>query len=205
MALRLALVDDHKILLESLRSVLEQQPEVLWVRAFSSPVNFLRTIDEEVNYDLLITDLQMPEMHGLELIGQLRDRRLKLPVLVMSMLDNREVVQTALRLGVKGICPKQGDFSTLWQAVTAVAGGGTWFSREVSEMTEEQAEADHNLSPREMDILRGIARGKTSKEIADDLFISPFTVQTHRKNILKKLQLESTAELLQFAVKKGLI
>lgn len=204
--LKIALIDDHKILLESLKNLLEQQPFVAWVNGFSRAKDFLQSVEGGLVYDLLITDLQMPEMHGLELLGYLKDKHLQLPTLVMSMLDSPEIVATAKRLGVKGICSKVGDVDALCEAVQCVASGGTYFPQEELNNHHTQSSDDNNeLSPREMDVLRGIARGQTSKSIADELFISPFTVQTHRKNILKKLQIDSTAELLQYAVRKGLI
>lgn len=204
--LRVALIDDHKILLESLKNLLEQQPFVKWVKAFSRAQDFVRSLEGGLAYDLLITDLQMPEMHGLELLGYLKDKHLQIPTLVMSMLDSPEIAATAKRLGVKGICSKEGDIDALCEAVKMVAAGGTYFP--LDDRTNQSAgvsDDSNDLSPREMDVLRGIARGQTSKAIADELFISPFTVQTHRKNILKKLQIDSTAQLLQYAVRKGLI
>lgn len=205
--IRTYLVDDHTMMLHGIKSILTADPKIELVGSSSDAAQALGEISG-IKPDLLITDYHMPEMSGLELIRALRSGLPDLKVIVLSMHEEAGVIKSLLREGVKGYVLKTDTHNDLLEAVTAVTAGNVYLSNKVNSKLLEilNSETDKPLlSAREHEILRLIAEEFSNKEIAERLFISERTVETHRKNIFRKTKTQSIVGLMKFAYGEGLI
>jgi DNA-binding NarL/FixJ family response regulator len=171
----------------------------------------------KVQPDVLIIDLSMPKMNGIEATRVIRERYPQTRVLVLTMHENEEYIYQIFNSGAGGYVLKNSSREELYEAVRAVSNGEKFFSTRVSEIMVEgfikRGEAPHRevssadvpLTKREKEILTLVAEGMTNQEIADKLFISPRTVDTHRTNIMQKLDIHDVALLARYAVEHGLI
>jgi len=208
-ATRVLLVDDHEIVRDGLKLLLGRQANLAVVGEAADGVAALRQA-ELVAPDLAIVDLNMPELSGLELIRCFLERFPDLRIVVLSVEADHHLVQEALRLGVRGYVLKGNASAEILQAVEVALRGQVYFSPEIATAVADgyrKALADGHRSPlseRETGVLRLLADGKSSKEIAETLGVSVTTVDTHRHNIMKRLGVFSVAELTKYAVKQGL-
>ncbi len=212
MQTRVLLVDDHHIFREGLRSLIEKSDTVLVVGEAGNGVEAVR-LAGELEPDLVIMDLTMPIMNGIDATKEITGKHPKTHVLVLSMESNRFFVVEALKAGATGYLLKDTAFAELMDAIATVAGGETYLPRKVASLLvkeflqcipEDLTVVYQNLTPREREILQLVADGKSIKEIAFILDISPKTVDNQRQAIMKKLQLFSVAELTKYAVRQGL-
>lgn len=212
--LRILLADDHTLMRQGLRKILEEQPE--WqVIAQASTGREAVALTLELQPDLAILDIGMPQLNGIEAARQISRRLPRVHVLILSMHAEEAYITQALKAGARGYLLKDTADSELIQAVSALAAGKSFFSPTVSKvMLDEYVRslADKGivdrydaLSEREREIFQLVAEGRSSKEIADLLSISPATVETHRAHMLQKLDLHNTAELVLYAVRRGVI
>jgi DNA-binding NarL/FixJ family response regulator len=162
--------------------------------------------------DVVLTDLNMPEMDGLELVRRIKAKYPEIKILVLSMLKDKETVGSIMEVEAEGFILKNANKADLMKAIQAVYAGDTYYSNEIMNimLTKYQKRAQHetarnNLTTRELEILQLIAQELTSDKIADKLFISPRTVETHRKNILAKTQSATLIGLLKYAVRNELV
>ena len=212
--LRILLADDHTLVRQGLRRILEEEPE--WevvAEAHDGREAVLQTV--ELKPDVAILDIAMPNLNGTEATRQIVRRAPEVQVLVLSMhMDENYVLQT-LRAGARGYLLKDSVDTDLIRAVTAVSEGKSFFSPAVAKMMlddyirhlEQQGVTDRFelLSEREREVFQLIAEGHSNKEIAHILTLSVSTVETHRARIMEKLDLHSTAEIILYAVRKGLL
>jgi len=212
--LRILLADDHTLVRQGLRRILEEEPE--WevvAEAHDGREAVLQTV--ELKPDVAILDIAMPNLNGTEATRQIVRRAPEVQVLVLSMhMDENYVLQT-LRAGARGYLLKDSVDTDLIRAVTAVSEGKSFFSPAVAKMMlddyirhlEQQGVTDRYelLSEREREVFQLIAEGHSNKEIAHILTLSVSTVETHRARIMEKLDLHSTAEIILYAVRKGLL
>ena len=209
-ALRLLLVDDHTIVREGLKRILESTAEGWDITEESSGFQALDSL-RRARFDLAIVDLSMPGMSGLELIRRIRAEFSPLPVLVLSMHAEDHYALRALRAGAAGYVNKESAAEDLSGAVRKVLAGGTHVSTRLAETLAKSLRSDTSrpahdrLSDRELEVLRGLAGGKTVKQIGVELALSEKTVSTYRTRLLEKMQMHTNAELIQYALREGLV
>lgn len=199
MPIRLLLVDDHPLVRDGLRARLSAVPGVEVVgEAGTAEEVVTQVVDSEPT--LLLMDVGMKDTNGIDLTAQLLARWPDLQVLMLSMYDNPEYVQRALQAGARGYVLKDSPASEIIAAIEAVAAGGTFLSPSVSKRLFRNQAPRPVLSLREGQILSALAKGHSSKQIARDLDLSVRTVEAHRQNIKRKLDLPGQAELIKYAV-----
>lgn len=201
----IAIVDDHHILLDGLKWVISQYDFVDKVSAFSSAEQLIEALDAGEQFETIVTDLQMPGMNGHDLIAHLHQFYPDLKILVMTMFDSPFVIRKVMQSNANGFFIKQGDQSTLEAALKAVLNGESYWPKELAEIEHMRALDQVNLTKRELEITSLIAQELSTKMIAQQLFISEDTVLTHRKNIMSKLSIHSSAGLVAFAIKNNLM
>lgn len=211
---RVLLADDHKMIRAGLRLVLEQQPDVAVVGEADDGRQAV-ALAEELRPDVVVMDVGMPNLNGIEAAVQVKQALPATAVVMLSMHSDEGYILRALRAGATGYILKDSAEADLVAAVRAVAEGKSFFSPKVSRILLEDymrklrksgAEDSYDLlSAREREILQLVAEGKSSKEIANLLNLSVYTVETHRANIMQKLNLKGIPELILYAVRKGIV
>lgn len=213
-AVRVLVVDDHAVVREGIRSVLERQPGFEVVGEAASGAEALR-MAVATSPDVVVLDVSMPGGSGLRAAAELRIQAPEARVLILSMYDNAEYVLEAVRAGASGYLLKDSAATDLRQAVTAVHNGDSYFSAAVAAQltAAKRGEIDREsltgklglLSGREREVLAGIARGLTNKEIGTELGISHRTVETHRESLMRKIRVHTVAGLTKFALETGVV
>lgn len=203
---RLLLVDDHPLVRDGLRLRLERSPRIQVVGEAddgAQAVAQLQALDRPGAAglpDLLLTDLTMRGMSGLELVAVVYDRWPHIAVLVLSMHDNPEWVTQALRAGARAYVTKDEPAAQILNAIDEVMKGRTYLSPAIAAKLSQASVPGVLLSPREREILQHISEGRTNKDIALALNLSVRTVETHRQNVKRKLGIEGQSKLVKFAV-----
>jgi DNA-binding NarL/FixJ family response regulator len=211
---RILLADDHSLLREGLRLLLEKQPEFAVVGEAGDGREAVR-LAEELKPDVVVMDIAMPELNGIEATLRIVNGLPRTSVLILSMHHDESYVARALKAGARGYLLKDSLKADLLNAVQAVTEGRSFFSPKVSRILQEDymrkltggdvEDSFDLLTDREREILQLVAEGKTNKEVASRLGLSVHTVDTHRGNILQKLNLHSVPELILYAVRKKII
>ncbi len=204
---RILLVDDHKILLEGTQRLLSGLA-LYDVAGLASKGKEAIELLKSQDFDILITDYELPDYSGLEIIKIARAVHPDIRVIVLSMHDDPSVVKELLKENIDSFVLKNDTHSSLLQALDKVTAGKKFFSDEISEILVQQINSPSEksyLSPREMEIIKLIARDFSTKQIAEVLFISEKTVETHRKNILRKTGCSSVVGLVNYAHAQKLI
>ena len=198
-SIRLMLVDDHPLVRDGLRARLEAVPG-FEVAGEASNADETHAQLEAVNPSIILMDVGMKGVNGIDLTAALLQRQPDLLVLMLSMYDNPEYVQRAMQAGARGYVLKDAPASEIIAAIEAIAGGGTFLSPAVSKRLFRNQAPRPLLSSRESEILSALARGISSKQIAREMNVSVRTVEAHRQNIKRKLDLAGQAELIKYAV-----
>ena len=198
---KIALADDHGVVRSGLRMLLESEQD-LAVVGEAGALEEIEALVAEVDPDVLLLDLHMRGGASLDLIPALGSLT---NVLVLTMQDDPGYARTAMRAGARGYVLKEAEDADLLQAVRTVAGGGTWLDPAMGARLLSGAGQHAELTERERDILRLIALGHTNAEMAERLFLSLRTVETHRANIHRKLGTDSRVDLVQHALEHGLV
>lgn len=208
--IKILIADDHDIFIEALVSLLNDTGEIHVVATASNGCDVLRLVEEHADIDVLVLDVSMPTMGGVEALNELRCRHCTIPALMLTQESSSGVISRAMKAGASGYVLKTAGRDEFLQAIHAVAGGGEYISEGAKEsliarMTGRRSLEDPSpLTRRELEILKLIASGNTSNEIAKQLFISSLTVETHRRNLLQKLNLKNIAGLVRYAIEHGL-
>lgn len=197
--IRLLLVDDHPLVREGLRARLASEPDILVVGEAGNAAEAMATVDATVP-TLVLMDIGMKDVNGIELAARLIAHVPGLAVMMLSMYDSVEYVQRALQAGARGYVLKDAPSSEILNALHTVAKGGTYLSADMAQRLFRTPVQPSPLSERENDILLHLAHGQSSKQIARALELSVRTVETHRQNIRRKLDLETQADLIKYAV-----
>ena len=208
--LRVLIIDDHAVVRRGLREILadERGVEVSEAADTCAAMELIRGEP----WSLLVLDIDLPGRDGIELLKDVRRERPRLPVLMLSVYPEEQFALRSLKAGASGFLSKDAAPEDLVKAVRKILQGGKYFSERVVDML--LCDPDNNgaatnphelLSDREFQILRLLGSGKTLKEIAGDLALSPPTVSTYRSRILEKMRLRTTAELVRYAVQKRLV
>jgi len=210
MTIRVLITDDHAIMREGLSRILDACPDITVVGEAANGNAALQLIDT-CKPDVVLADISMPYMNGIELIRRIRAEHPAIPVLVLSMHKEEEFAVRAIRVGAAGYITKDCASENLALAIRKIVAGGKYITAEVAEVLANaiaptQAESPHKqLSNREFQIFRMLAQGKTLNQIAHDLSLSPTTVSTHKGRLMNKLGVESNAGMVHYAIKHQLI
>lgn len=207
MATRIILVDDHAILLDGVKNLLEKEDDVLVSGVFhngESALEYLKSND----VDLVVTDFHMPGMDGLSLVHTLKRIKPSVKVIVMSMHDEAHLVKEILKAGINGYVLKKDTHRELLKAIRDVQNGNVYLSNDINRIlisNLQNPDEGRLLTEREREIVKLISKEYSNKDIAEALFISERTVETHRKNIFKKTGTNSLVGLIKFAYANNLI
>ncbi|MCF8365620.1 MAG: response regulator transcription factor [Bacteroidales bacterium] len=213
--IKVFIIDDHKLFIEGIYALLSDETSFEFVGNSMSPDDFLRRLSE-IETDVFLMDIDMPEMSGINLTKMLLDKRPDSKVLALTMYDDFRHIEQMMKSGAMGYAVKSENITELIKAIKTVANGGKYISESSRETVvnrlgsiHELEEVDHvsksKLTKREIEILLLIIREVPKKEIAEKLFISPRTLETHRKNIFAKANAKTVLGLLKYAYKEGLI
>lgn len=200
---RVLIADDHPIVRKGLRQVLSEQPDMEIVEAENGS-EALRRIDES-KFNVVLLDLSMPGLSGLEVLSQIKARQPEIPVLVLSGYPETEFAVRILRAGASGYLNKEMAPEELMQAIRVVMSGRKYIGPEVAELLANTLDGDRgelhaSLSDREFQVLLLIGAGKTISEIAEQIALSVKTVSTYRARILEKMNLKNNAELMRYVI-----
>ncbi len=211
--IRVLLADDHRIFREGLKALLANISDIELIKECADGHEVLAALKAHPT-DVAVLDINMPGVDGLEVTRQMREHHSEVKVLILSMHHEPHFIQTAIETGANGYLLKNTGGEEFCEAIRTVARGETYLSSEVTTtlikglqkkdkkvLTSRQAD----LSARELEVLRLIAKEYTTPQIADALFISAHTVKSHRKNLLSKLQVKNAAGLIRFAVENELL
>ena len=202
--LRILIVDDHPMVADGIRALLETYDDLTVVGTLSNGREAIaRTAD--LRPDVILLDLNMPEMNGLAATELLRERHPDVAVLILSMHDAPEYVATALRHGAAGYCLKDQPTEEIRRAIDTVVAGERYLCPGAETALEPSGDGSEPLTSREQTILLLLAQGRSNKQVAADLDISVRTVETHRKNLKRKLGISSTAGLTRYAMEHGVL
>lgn len=209
--INLLIADDHTMFLQGIISLLEQESNITIVDKAINGIEALEIIKKGA-IDFIILDISMPEMDGIELSKILRKQYPNIKILIVSTHSNVMIVSRLIRIGVNGYLLKNAEKEELLKAINTIASGENYFSEELEEKhlmnslkIEKQVSNLADLSSREKEILILIAHEYNTAEIAEKTFISLNTVNTHRRNLLSKLNAKNTAGLVKYAVENGLV
>lgn len=210
-AIRILLVDDHRIITDGLRGLLADVPGMECVGTAADGAEAIHSL-EHLPVDVVLMDIDMPVLDGIEATARIKQRWPAVKVIILSMHDGAAMVQRVMDLGADGYLVKNCGKEELVLAIRDVHEGRRHFGSTLMEgmlrqrqETAARADATKDLSERELEVLSALAEGLTNKEIGERLFISPRTVDTHRTNLMKKLGVHNVAGLVRIAIKAGLV
>ena len=216
-SIKVLIVDDHRLLRDGLAALLKQAPDIEIVGSVPSgeeAINIFPTLRP----DVILMDIMMGGMTGIEATRWVKEQDSHVKVILISSEIKKELVTAGIQCGIDGYLPKDVDFNVLCDAIRTVRGGGRYFNEAITNLvfedfyqkkkltnTQGKVTLPNDLTKREQEVLALVASGKSNQEVADDLFISIKTVDTHKNHILDKLGLKNTAELVKYAIKNTLI
>ena len=215
MTLKVLLVEDHAIVRQGIKALLDEEPDITIVGEAGDGSEGL-LLAQKLKPDIVLMDVSLPTLDGIEVTHQICERLPQVRVLMLSMHDNEEYVFRALQAGACGYVLKQSTSTELVLALRAVAAGSPFLSPDISqiligdylrraETREDTEEALDILTPRERQVLQLITKGFNNRQIAEKLQISIKTVETHRGNMMRKLDVHDRAGLVKFAIDSGLV
>jgi two-component system, NarL family, response regulator NreC len=208
------IADDHGVVRKGLRLLLEQYPELTVIGEAANGREAV-TMAAALSPQIVVLDVAMPILNGIEAAEQILKVNSKMGIIILTMHADESYLLRALNVGVKGYLLKESAEEDLLLAIRAVANGKPFFSRAINEtlledymrMLKQQGLSDtfDLLTAREKEVLQLLAEGKTNKEVAQLLDVSPYTVESHRTNLMQKLGIHNTAEIVLYAVRKRLV
>lgn len=206
--INIVIVDDHPIVIEGLKIMLENDKYFFISATFNDGagiLNFIKT--NEV--DIILLDITLPDSNGIELCAEIKKIEPKTSVIMLSNRSERSIIMQCIQNGASGYLLKNATIEELHSCIRGALSGNIVFCNEVKEIISKPAQnelaAVPRLTKREKEILKLLTEGKTSNVIAEELFLSPLTVDTHRKNIIQKFQVKNMAELISVAVQRNLV
>ncbi len=213
MPIRIVIADDHTVVRDGLRYVLEAQPGMAVVGVAANGREAVQRV-QELNPDVVIMDIAMPELNGIEATAQICAAASPAAVLILSMFATSEHIYRALQAGARGYLVKESAIDEVVEAVRVVHGGRRYLSHKITEevlddyirqrRASETGSPIESLSGREREVLQLVVEGKSSAEIAEMIHLSPKTVETYRSRMMAKLGVNDVAGLVKFAIQHGL-
>lgn len=214
MKIRVLIADDHDVVRAGLRFLLERQDD-LEILGEAADGRQAVKLAEDLHPSVVVMDIAMPHLNGIDAAAQILHRDPDLKVIILSMYADEEFIVRALTAGIKGYLLKDSVQADLVRAVRAVAVGRSFFSPAIAQTLAEDyvrqlqskglEDSYDLLTDREREVLQSIAEGKSNKEVATLLNVSPYTVETHRTHLMQKLNLHNTAEIVLYAVRKKIV
>jgi len=203
-SIRLILVDDHQLVRDGLRARLSDVPEISIVGEAGNAQDAL-VLAAQLCPDLMLIDVRLPDISGIELTAKLVDLVPNTRIMILSMYDNREYVLSALRAGACGYVLKDAPSGEIISAIKSVASGGNYFSSAVATAIANIGDTSTLLTDREREVLIHLAQGEVNKSTAKKLGVSVRTIEAHRLNLRRKLNIDSAAGLTKYALEQGWI
>jgi DNA-binding NarL/FixJ family response regulator len=214
--IKIAIAEDNMKALKALREKLAFFEDILVVQTAQNGVDLLQKLEENSAVDLVFMDIEMPEMNGIETTRELKHRYPNIKVIIISMYDGDDYIFNAIKVGADSYILKEANAGKIYESVSDTLAGGAVMSpsialkamrllKSTSPSSELAIVESTALSERESSILEQISKGFSNKRIAENLFISPFTVKRHIENIYQKLKTHNRIELLEKARKEGLL
>jgi len=208
--IHLMLVDDHQIMIDGIKALLKNEREFAIISETTKPLTVIDLIGKKMP-DIIIADISMPELNGIELTKLIKNKYPEVKVLALSMHNDKQTITEMLQAGISGFVLKNTGKKELIDALEKIADGGMYFSEAItleimrSTATVAAPHGETNLTAREIEIVKLIGAELNNAQIGEKLFISERTVETHRKNIFRKINVKSVAGLMKFALEKGII
>ncbi len=207
--IKLIIADDHELFRNGLAELLRKHEDIQIVKSVGDGVAFMELVKKQFEADIVLLDITMPQLDGFEVLKELKNLDANIKPIVISMHDDGNYIAKCAKMGAYGYLLKNTDEAELILAIRTVYQGKKYFSAEISEkminFMSTQSISEAILSNKETEVLGLISKGLTTKEIAAKLFVSSRTIETHRANILKKLEVKNTAELIKKATQLRLI
>jgi two-component system, NarL family, invasion response regulator UvrY len=208
--IRILIADDHTVVREGLKQIISETPDM---SIADEAVDGHEVLNKALknDYDVVVLDITMPGVNGLDVLKQLKSQKPKLPILVLSVHPEEQYALRVLKVGASGYLTKEGASDELVAAIRKVSSGKKYITPSLAERMAYNLEIDaekplhESLSDREYQVLCMIAAGRTPKEISERLFLSGKTVSTYRARILEKMNMKNNAELIYYAIKHGLV
>lgn len=201
--LNIIVADDHKLIISAITQIIEMNNLGTILGAVNDGLELLQLVKES-SVDLVILDINMPELNGMEAAEKISKIYPSVSILMLSQYENIELIKKLKIMGVKGYLTKNFEISQLVEAITDIEKGLLYFpSLDIDAGSDKSS--NFSLSHREIEIIKLLSLGKSSKEIANDLFLSEYTIETHRKNIMRKLEVNSIVALLNIVKELGYI
>lgn len=204
MATRIFIVDDHYMVIEGIRSLLQNEKGIEWSGHAMNAISCLAFLQQE-QPDVILMDINLPDKSGIDLCKEVKEKYPAVFIIGLSTFNQQSFIQKMMDNGASGYVLKNATREELMEAITVVEKGKTYLSFEVSQTMKNKPGTNIVLTRREKEVLELIAEGMTNNVIAQKLFISPTTVDTHRKNLLAKLEAKNTASLIRMATQLQLI
>ena len=205
--LKIFVVDDHKLVRDGIRAMLLGNMSFKVAGTAGTAAEFFSYVNE-VQPDICVLDIQLPGKNGVEISKQLKDQHPQIKILILTAMKDDAPVKECRSIGVEGMISKDSGKETYLEALEALKAGRTFYAGQFTELLLKASQGKSDklmlLSERELDFVKTFAKGLSHKEIADQLHISPRTVEVHKKNVMDKLQFKSDVDLVKFAIKEGL-
>ena len=207
--IRLLIVDDHELMREGLKQLFDDEEDLMVCAEAGSGEEALAILQDE-KFDLVLLDISIPGIHGVELIKKIKEQLNSPPILVLSMHNESQIAKRKLKAGASGYITKDSSPKDLLEAIRKVAAGGRFITAEIAEKIAFEVSSATPLVPhellsaRELVILRMLAQGRKVNEIARDLDISSKTVSTHKVRLMQKMHIDSDVKLIQYTIAHGM-
>lgn len=202
------IIDDHPMVIEGLKTLLSDNETVKVKTHFTNGKDTLHFLEKEI-VDVILLDVNLPDINGVDMVKLILDKRATIKILGLSTYSEPSIINQMIKNGVKGYLLKNATSDELVSAISQVHDGNFYFGSEVQKILADSVSQESKnipkLTRRETDVLRLIADGKTTNTIAEELFISPLTVETHRRNLMRKLEVSNAASLIKIAIEQKLI
>lgn len=211
--IKIIIADDHQLFIEGVHSLINSMKGIEIIKEVNNG-QLLIDILEHTKCDLILMDVNMPMLDGIEATKQIKKTHPEIKILMLTMFSSKDYIEKLLRAGADGYLLKNTDVVELKEAIETLMKGDSYFSKEVTERImeglqkkkhEEKTKYLIELTEREIDVLKLIAQEFTTAEIAEKLYISTHTVETHRKNLISKLNVRNIAGLVKYAIQNGLV
>ena len=213
MPIKLMLADDHQMFLDGVRLIFSQDIDIVIIAEARDGEDLMYNLQKH-KPDILLLDINMPKMDGFEAMKNIATSYEDIKVIIISTYNDYNLIKKLKKLGIKGYLPKTASSEELLSAIKKVYHSEDYWHREIQKVLDAKAEQENKydnflqkfrLTSRELVVLQLVAQGKTTEEVAEEANLSPFTVETYRKVLLKKLEVKNVAGLTRFAIENKLI
>ncbi len=211
--IKIIIVDDHQIIRDGIEAMLLSEDKIE-VIGTAHDYNALIKIPDYQKADLLILDIALPDKSGIEIARKFTEKHKNIKILMLSANTDEEIIIESIKSGAKGFLHKDTSTEEFTEAIYSVCNGDEYFGEKLSKLIyksyishvkNKPKPSQIKLSDREIEVIKLLSDGQSSKEIANKLFISPRTVESHKANILEKLELKNNIEIVKFAIKEGIV